>query len=205
VVADVRFLLWDFGDTLVDERFLLTDPDGVPDWAHTLRAVAGGAFGARWSCGAAGSDEFAGEMSARLGVTPDAVLAHTRRCCADIRFFDHAWTVASARALPQAIVTVNPDLFRDLIVPNYQLDSTFDVIVISAEEGTNDKADLCEVAAAQLGCVDPSQALLIDNIEANVDGWRSRGGAAYWFRGDEEFASRLHAGGWNGLAARERT
>jgi beta-phosphoglucomutase-like phosphatase (HAD superfamily) len=199
---DVRFLLWDFGDTLVDERFLWTCPRGVPDWSETYRTLAGGAFGTRWNCGTAGFDELVAEMSARLGMVPEAVLAHARRCCAELRFLEHAWTAASERALPQAIVTVNPDLFRDLIVPHYQLDGIFDVIVVSAEEGTDDKTDLCTIAATQLGCHDPSQALLIDNIEANVDGWRSRGGAAYWFRGDDVFASQLRGGGWNALAGR---
>jgi beta-phosphoglucomutase-like phosphatase (HAD superfamily) len=201
LTAEVRFLLWDFGDTLVDEGFFATCPRGVPDWTDVIRAVAGGPFGTRWNRGTAGLDDLAAEMSARLGMTPEAVLAHARQCCADIRFFEHAWAAARSRVFPQAIVTVNPDLFRDLIVPNYELDAVFDTIVISAEEGTDNKADLCAIAAARLGSDDPAHALLIDNIEANVDEWRSRGGTAYWFRGDAEFASRLRAVGWNGLAA----
>ena len=40
-----------------------------------------------------------------------------------------------------------------------------------------------------LQVLDPAEALLIDNIEANVDAWRARGGPAYLFVGDEEFAT----------------
>jgi beta-phosphoglucomutase-like phosphatase (HAD superfamily) len=199
-MVDVRFLLWDFGDTLVDERFLWTAPTGVPRWTECYRELAGGEFGHRWNCGTATSDDLATEMAARLGMLHKAVLAHVRRSSARIRFFDHAWTAARSRALPQAIVTVNPDLFRELVVPNYRLAEVFDAIVVSAEEGTESKVELCEIAMTRLGCVEVSEALLLDNIEANVEAWRSRGGAAYWFRGDEEFASAFEAGGWNALA-----
>jgi hypothetical protein len=200
-VADVRFLLWDFGDTLVDERFLWVCPPGVPGWTDCYRTIVAGEFGARWNSGAATSSELAMEMAPRLGMLTKSVRAHIVRCCGRIRFFDHAWTAAREHALPQAIVTVNPDLFRETIAPTYRLAAVFDAIVVSAEEGTEIKADLCAVAAERLGCDDPAEALLLDNIEANVDAWRARGGAAYWFRGDDEFARAFAAGGWNALAS----
>lgn len=89
---------------------------------------------------------------------------------------------AQARPRPQAIVTVNSDLFSRFVVPNYALDSTFDEIVTSWEERTLDKAHLCEIALERLGGHDPAEGLLIDNIEANVEGWRALGGRAYLFR-----------------------
>jgi beta-phosphoglucomutase-like phosphatase (HAD superfamily) len=199
-VGDVRFLLWDFGDTLVDERFLWTCPTGVPAWSDCYRTLVGGDFGTRWNRGTADLDELATEMAARLGMSPKAVHAHVRRCSARIRFFEHAWTAARARERPQAIVTVNPDLFRDLIVSTYRLAEVFDTIVVSAEEGTDSKTALCDIAMTRLGCVDPAEALLLDNVEANVDAWRRHGGAAYRFAGDEDFASVFRTGGWNALA-----
>ena len=200
-MADVRFLLWDFGDTLVDERWLWSCPDGFPEWAAHYRAVCGGELGSRWNCGTASLDDLADDLVARLGMTKDAVLAHARRCCGEIQFFEHAWAAACSRALPQALVTVNPDVFRDVVMANYPITGTFDAVVISAEAATENKADLCELAAVELGCEDPSHALLIDNIGANVDAWRARGGSAYWFRNDATFATDLAAGSWNGLAA----
>jgi len=91
------------------------------------------------------------------------------------------------RHLPQAIVTLNPDLLSDIIVPHYALDTVFDTIVTSWEERSLDKAQLCRIALERLGGHDPAHALLIDNIEANVDAWRSVGGQAYLFRGDDAF------------------
>jgi FMN phosphatase YigB (HAD superfamily) len=199
-VADVRFLLWDFGDTLVDEHFLWVSPPGVPGWTDCYRTLVSGDFGARWNTGSATSEALVTEMAARLGMLDKSVRAHMRRCCERIRFFEHAWTAARARSLPQAIVTVNPDVFREIIVAKYRLAEVFDVIVVSAEEGTEAKTELCAAATERLGCDDPARALLLDNIEANVDAWRACGGSAYWFRGDDEFASAFATGGWNALA-----
>jgi FMN phosphatase YigB (HAD superfamily) len=200
-VPDVRYLLWDFGDTLVDERWLWTCPPEVPGWRDCYRELTSGEWGRRWNCGSARFDELATEMSTRLGMSTAAVVAHAQRCSADIRFLEHAWAAARSHALPQALVTVNPHEFRDWIVPHYRLSDHFEAIVISAEHGCESKAELCDVAVKLLGCEDRSAALLLDNIEGNVDEWRSRGGSAYWFQGDDEFASQLAAGGWNGLAS----
>ena len=115
-----------------------------------------------------------------------------------MRFFETAWATAKKRALPQAIVPVNSDVFSRFVVPNYSLDSTFDVIVTSWEEHTMDKARLCEIALERLGGHDPAQALLIDNIEANVDAWRALGGQAYLFTTDEAFARKLREAGSDG-------
>ena len=103
-------------------------------------------------------------------------MMHARTCsgaATTIRFFEHAWAKARSHEMPQAIVTVNPDLFTRFVVPNYALDTVFDTIVTSWQEGTEDKARLCEIALERLGGSDPAEALLIDNIEANVDAWRA--------------------------------
>jgi hypothetical protein len=93
-------------------------------------------------------------------------------------------------ALPQAIVTINPDMFSDCVIPNYQLDKMFETIVTSWEEGTLDKSDLCDIALARLdGVAERSAALLVDNRIENVERWRARGGVAYHFTGDAAFAS----------------
>ena len=126
----IRYLLWDFGDTLADERFLWVSPTGVSGWTECYRDLAAGEFGSRWNRGLATFDELAAEMSERLAMSTTAVTAHARRCCERIRFFEHSWSVARARELPQALVTANPDLFPGLVIANYALEAAFDVVVI---------------------------------------------------------------------------
>lgn len=46
--AGIRCILWDFGDTLVDERIMWPVPDGVPQWTDAWLALAGNGVLDRW-------------------------------------------------------------------------------------------------------------------------------------------------------------
>lgn len=186
-MPEVGYLLWDFGDTLVDERWMWPCPAGFPNWTDSYRALGAGLLGSRWNRGALSFEEFATRLAADVGIAFDDACAHMQACCNAIQFFEHAWATARSHAMPQAIVTVNPDLFTRFVAPNYALDTVFDTIVTSWQERTEDKARLCEIALDRLGGSNPAEALLIDNIEANVASWRAHGGQAYLFRSDLEF------------------
>ncbi len=186
-------LLWDFGDTLVDERWMLRPPEDCPAWPTAWAEVMGRHAG-EWDVGAVTWAEVTGALAERTGLTVEAVAAHARRCCGDLSFNPSAWRVAKERRLPQAIVTVNPDLFSDHVVPVHDLGRVFDVIVASWTEGTTDKPELCDIALRRLGLGGArSEALLIDNRAELVEAWRARGGAGYWFQGDGQFERDLPA------------
>jgi FMN phosphatase YigB (HAD superfamily) len=187
-VREVRYLLWDFGDTLADQRWMWPSPENVPGWTARYQALPDSDLDIRWNVGEATSEDLAAEFAADLGCAPEALVAHMEQRCHDVRFFEGAWAAAHAHTLPQAIVTVNSDVFSRFVVPKYALDSVFDAIVTSWEEHTMEKAQLCEIALERLGGHDPAEALLIDNIEANVEAWRARGGQAYLFTTDEALA-----------------
>lgn len=139
-----------------------------------------------WNIGAVRLPEIYATLADRTGMSVSAVEAHARDCCDRIVFHPAAWRVARERVLPQALVTVNPDLFADLIVDRHRLDDVFDVIVTSHAEHTSDKTALCQAALDRLEHHgDRSRALLIDNRHDLIEAWRAAGGTGYWFQGDE--------------------
>jgi len=181
-------LLWDFGDTLVDERWMRRAPAGVPGWEDAWNATMADLADA-WNVGATSSDAVYAALAERTGMAVDEVAAHAEHCCRHITFHEEAWRVAGERRRPQAIVTVNPELFSDLVVPACDLAAVFDHVVASNQEGTDDKVALCERALARLGFRgDRLEVLLIDNRPDLVDAWRDAGGSGYWFQGDDRFA-----------------
>lgn len=180
-------LLWDFGDTLVDERWMRRPPLECPTWEAVWDDVMTD-HADDWNVGRVGTDLIVEALAERSGMTVAAVRSHARRCCESITFNPVAWRVAAERRLPQALVTVNPDLLADVIVPAYRLDEVFDTIVTSSEARTDDKPALCDLALKRLGVDGPrSDALLIDNRRDLVEAWGALGGAGYWFQGDEAF------------------
>ena len=170
----IRCILWDFGDTLVHQDWMLTPHHAFPDWPKAWIEAARGDLQEPWMLGEVTCEDIASRVSTLLDRPLSETMAHIRHCCRSVRFFDAAIGAARQCSLPQAIVTVNPDVFTRFVVPNYQLDALFPVIVTSWQEHTLDKAELCARALARLdGTVGHDEALLIDNIEPNVRAWEA--------------------------------
>jgi FMN phosphatase YigB (HAD superfamily) len=188
-VRVIEALLWDFGDTLVDERWMHTAPPDFPDWPYAWADVMA-CHANDWNVGRISESDIFRALGARTGLSVKAVEAHAVKCCESLRFHVATWAVAMERRLPQALVTVNPDLFVERIAKRYDLARYFDVIVVSALERTDDKTVLCDIALDRLGLTGSrSASLLIDNREELVEAWKQAGGLAYWYRGDDAFAA----------------
>ena len=187
-----RCVLWDFGDTLVDQDWMLAAPEGFPDWPKAWAEVARGELEGPWNLGEVGCEDIARRVAGLLGMSLPDTMAHIQKCCSSIRIFETAMAAARRCTLPQAIVTVNPDVFTSYVSPHYKLDDLFSVIVASWQEGTVEKAALCIRALRVFeDTFEPSEALLIDNIEANVRAWEECGGRGYVFTGEAQFAADL--------------
>jgi hypothetical protein len=166
---------------------------GTPDWPKLYRErVGSAALGLHWNTGAISTREVATELAGALGVEVDAVIAHMEACSRRVRFFSKVMAFIEECAAPQAIVTVNPDIFTNVVVPEYQLDRRVDLIVTSWQQGTEEKSALCGCAIDQLGiAVSLAECLLVDNRADNVLAWQSKGGAAYHFRGENAFCEEF--------------
>jgi phosphoglycolate phosphatase-like HAD superfamily hydrolase len=192
---NLQAVLWDFGDTLADERWMLAPLDGSPGWPDTYRQVLdGGELADRWNTGSATTAEVAEAFANTLGVPTQRILAHMRACCRHVALYADVIALAARLEAPQAIVTINPDIFSEVVVPACDLTARFAAIVTSWEERTLSKADLCDIAMSRLpGAVDREACLLIDNRIDNVAEWRARGGAAWHFQDCRGLADHLSA------------
>ncbi len=183
-------ILWDFGDTLVDEAWMQKPNARIPGWIEAWRSFIESDRMLDWHVDGITTQGAAEYLADILSVAPELIVDHMTLCCQDIDRFEAVWEVVEHTPLPQAIVTINPRIFTDVIVPAYELDRKFRLIIASWEERIADKADLCERAAARLG-VKNENAFLIDNIKENVNGWKQRGGSGYHFSGEGQFVADL--------------
>ncbi len=187
----VECVLWDFGDTLADESWMTNAPAQLSNWTGIYKQLIWeGQLGTDWNLGRVGIEEVASHFAELLSTDAEYIVEHMKRRCEDVTFFDHVMKAVQSCGLPQAIVTINPDIFSKQVVPNYQLNQLVETIVTSWEEKTLAKSDLCDIALRRLGSVsNRNGALLIDNRIENIESWRARGGSAYHFIGNEAFAS----------------
>lgn len=196
-VVRVQCLLWDFGDTLCEELSLWRVS---PDWMDVYRSFDDG-LGAAWNRGDLDTRSFVAKLAKRMPLTEAEILAHLKRIEL-FEFFPFTYAFFRDHHFPQAIVTVNPTFFSEVIVPGFAFDEVTDAIVVSAEEKTVDKGELCRRALERmnLGC-EPPQALLIDNRQANLDAWAVHGGVGYLYTTDSAFRDDV-AGGADDLIQR---
>jgi phosphoglycolate phosphatase-like HAD superfamily hydrolase len=156
-------------------------------WSEVMRLHADD-----WNVGRLHERDVFAALAERTDMRVDEVERHADDCCRSIVYNRAAWRVATEQRRPQALVTVNPDLFVSRVVPAHGLAEVFEVIVVSCVEGTADKVRLCEKALDRLGFDgDRREALLIDNRVDLVEAWRRSGGAAYWYRDDAGFEAVL--------------
>src|SRR5260370_37299733 len=80
-----ELLLWDFGDTLVDERWMRRCPEAWPGWEDAWAAVMAESAD-DWNVGAVRAQEIFAALSRRTGMTLQDVEAHARDCCQRIVF-----------------------------------------------------------------------------------------------------------------------
>jgi hypothetical protein len=160
-----------------------------PNWEPVYRDVFA-RFADAWSTGSLTTEEVARELADQLSAPISSVLSHIQALCRDVQLYRLPAQLLRSCHLPQALVTVNPDGFSRYVLPPLGLEAHLEAIVTSWEEGTLDKPQLCEVAVARLG-LPRAGALLIDNVEQNVEQWVARGGRGYWFRGEAEMLSAL--------------
>jgi len=192
MMPQIDCLLWDFGDTLCDERFIWSSG---PQWMQVYETFDDDGLGAQWCLGKIDTTAFSETLAKRKDLTPDAIVQHMTKRCQVIQFFEKTYEFFRSRQLPQAIVTVNPDIFSEVIVPVCDFQNDCDVIVTSWEEGTDNKRILNGLAIERMGITcDDQAALLLDNKQRNIEAWIGVGGSGYHYIDDDTFAADVRNG-----------
>lgn len=199
-MSSIDYILFDFGNTLASEQWMLQAPPACPEWEAIYRREIWNVaeIGERWGRGELTSADIAQRMANALAISPQAAQQYMGNNCKKLTFFPHIMAYVQKRrqqGLQQAILTLNDDIFSDVVVPFYQLDTLFDVIVNSCHHGTLDKAELSQhVFAHYNGNIGFHNTLLIDNSQHHLDRFAAHGGATYLFTTDEQFANDLAIG-----------
>jgi FMN phosphatase YigB (HAD superfamily) len=198
-VTAIDLVCWDFGGTLVDERWMRRPAPECPHWATLYDAVlsADPDWVSAWERGLAPTQDLVTRLSVATGLSEGAVSRHVITACEQVTCFPEA--SRAVRELRggsrQACVTVNPDVFTRFVWPAYPLASQFEVVITSWETGIVEKPALVGLARARLGLApDLGACLLIDDKAANLRDFVTAGGVAYHYRGDDAFAVDYRAG-----------
>jgi FMN phosphatase YigB (HAD superfamily) len=150
----IDLVCWDFGDTLVHERFMRRSPPGVPEWEEVYDRVIDSRpeWETDWMLGRAPMTDLIPWLAAELPMTNRGIARHLRAVWQQIEWFPSTreWTERLNGRVAQAVVTVNPTEFSG-IATACGLDPFVDVIVTSADIGSLSKVAMTEHARHLLG------------------------------------------------------
>jgi FMN phosphatase YigB (HAD superfamily) len=189
-----RCILFDFAGTLCASKYFDTQPPPCPDWLETIDAEVfseSRALLESWMSGTIALKDVAGRLCSKLRLPLSDVIAGMRAGCCALQINDKLMGFArdQRRAGKKVgIVTVNMDVFTEVVVPFHHLDEEFDVIVNSADHHETDKVRLCEIAFRRLGAgFGFSSSVLIDDKPSNVASFEGRGGVGHVYQGEQCF------------------
>lgn len=177
----IDLVCWDFGDTLVDERFMRLPPDGVPEWGRVYDSLLEERpqWLADWDLGSGSLNDLVLPLADRLPMSPAQVASHLRHVWGRIEWFSDAEQCVGRlqELVHQAVVTVNPHEFSG-IARACGLDARIPTMVTSAELGTASKVAMARHARRLLGLPgsELSTTVLIDNKSENIDEFAAAGG-----------------------------
>jgi len=192
-------LIFDYAGTISSARYFRKPCPGVPDWDGLVQELVFGDpdYCDAWMRGEITLVEVACRIADGCGGDWEAVLDCLAAGCAEMP--EQASVIGLARALkargvPIGLVTINMDVFTEVVVPRHGYDRLFDVIVNSADHGTIDKTQLWPRAFAALGAgVGYANSLLIDDSEHQVLSFRAKGGSAIRYLDEGSIAQGIGA------------
>ncbi len=196
-LPNIKCVVFDFAFTLSSAFYFRTlGEEALQTVSNVLFNNPDSGISSAWMTGEISSHDVAEFLSPYLSLPASYILDALRDGCANLRFNDAVLQFAIAQrrlGRKTALVTVNSDVFTDVVVPTHDLNSVFDAIVNSSDHGTMDKTQLWPIAFQRLG---PGygyhNSLLIEDNERMVGSFRSLGGAAHQYQNDESFLAWLN-------------
>jgi FMN phosphatase YigB (HAD superfamily) len=192
-----RAVIFDYGFTISSEYYFNVPHPRIPEWNELIQrhVFSEEDFVRAWMKGLVGIPDIVAVLHDKTGEDPRSIRDHLR--CGCRRLKENQAVIEFVRKLKQAeipiaLVTVNFDIFNEVIVPEHGYDALFDTIVNSCDYGETDKLKLWPIAFQELGRgLGYRNTLLIEDGKKEPDLFRDAGGQAIEYTGDAAFTAEI--------------
>ncbi|MBN1436987.1 MAG: hypothetical protein JW936_07920 [Sedimentisphaerales bacterium] len=202
-LAKIRCVLFDFGGTLYSGRYFADAPEGHDNWQEILDLHV---FGqplvlSQWLLGRKNTVDIAGIVAEHIKLPVASIVKQMEDGCRDLKFNPNVILFAQKlkqKNITTALVTLNMDIFSNVVVPSHGLDQLFGVIVNSADIGTLNKEVLWQKAFELVGDgIGFADSLLLEDNACNLELFGRRGGKACAYKDEKTFYEWLTEIGLN--------
>ncbi len=130
-------------------------------------------------------------ISEKTQLPLNQVLDYMHEGCNHLSFNSAVYDFAiycKQQGIKTVLVTVNMDIFSEIVVPKYELKNLFEVIINSADFECSDKNVLWKIGFDQLvGNINYHNSLLIEDSKKNIKKFRRNGGFVHQYLNDNNF------------------
>jgi len=197
IMTKIRAVIFDYGFTISAEYYFNVPHPRIPKWRELIQQYIFEDPGVtrKWMEGRIGLDNIATIIEQETNEQSGSILACLRAGCQRLRENKAVIRFAKtlkAKGIRIGLVTVNFDVFNEVIVPGHKYDDLFDVIVNSCDWGEIDKRNLWPIAFERLGeDINYGNSLLIDDGERETNLFRAAGGLAIRYTDDRAFGNEI--------------
>jgi hypothetical protein len=194
---DIKCVIFDFANTLSSSHYFQTNPPQCPNWRKLFEEHV---FSVKekltsWCTGNLSAIEIAKEIQPFSKMPLETMISEMHAGCKNIVFNNEVMQFAKNQHKHNrktALVTVNIDLFSEIISPFFGFNNLFDVVINSADFKTDDKETLWQTAFNQLkNDISYNNTLLIDDSEKWVSIFLKNNGNAFQYAIDSKFREWL--------------
>jgi len=190
---NIRAIVIDFGFTLSSDYYFRELGSQHTERITELVFSRDSEIGRRWMSGLVTSEDVSEFLSDHLDTSAEEIYSALVRGCSRMSFNQAVRDFAKnqkSEGKKLALVTVNADIFRRVIVPSHGLEEEFDTIVSSSNFRAEhpSKQPLWDATFDNLGPeFGYANSLLIEDTRREVELFRKLGGTAYRYRNDSDF------------------
>ena len=190
-------VIFDYGFTFSSEHYFNVPHPRIPQWHDLMQEVI---FGDKrvcraWMNGAIGLSDITHIIQEKTGEDCTSILTYLRDGCRKLRENQAVATLArqlKSHGVPIGLVTVNFDVFNDIIVPSHRYNELFSVIINSCDYAEIDKRVLWPMAFQQLGDhIGYANSLLIEDGKQEPQQFRVSGGYAIEYVNEVNFKQEI--------------
>lgn len=202
---EIKCIVFDFANTLYSGLYFNESPTECENWrelfdTHIFDKSGKNIIERKVMNGELETRDIAEIISRHVGLNTQRVIELMERGCENLAFNPMVFNFAveqNKKGKTTAMVTVNMDIFTEIVVPAHGLKKIFDVIVNSFDYKDTRKENLWKIAFRKIGGdISFSNSLLIDDIKENVELFTELGGHAYQYQDDKHFHEWLCSNGF---------
>jgi FMN phosphatase YigB (HAD superfamily) len=188
-----KCIIFDFANTLSNSKYFNTKPITCPNWYDLFQnyVFADKQIVTSWCQGNISSYQIAEIVKRHLNWEIGSILDEMKKGCKNLHFnkavYDFSLSLKGT-GIKTALVTNNIDLFTEVVVPFYNLNTLFNVVINSADCKSDNKSELWPIAFQKIGYkINYHESILIEDGEKWPSTFEQHGGKTCRYSNDNDF------------------